>query len=87
MPWNRMNKEIERYLRKKEFKFAQKENKNPKLTPCKYLNKYVFNDLHEVFFYDFSHLLQEWLMRLKYNHPMNQIRQLEWHPMEITQLQ
>jgi hypothetical protein len=26
-------------------------------------------------------------LRLKYNHPTNQIRQLEWNPMDITQLQ
>jgi hypothetical protein len=39
------------------------------------------------FFYDFPHLLQEWLLRLKENHPTNRIRHLEWHPLEIAQLQ
>jgi hypothetical protein len=39
------------------------------------------------FFCDFSHFLQEWLLRLKNNHPTNEIRQLEWNPMEIMQLQ
>jgi hypothetical protein len=58
-----------------------------KLTPRKYLDKYVFNDLHEVFFCDFPHVLQEWILRLKDNHPTNRIRQLEWNPVEITQLQ
>jgi hypothetical protein len=47
----------------------------------------MFSDLHEVFFCDFPHLLQEWLLRLKENHPTNRIRQLEWNPVEITQLQ
>jgi hypothetical protein len=32
-------------------------------------------------------VLQEWISRLKDNHPTNQIRQLEWNPVEITQLQ
>jgi hypothetical protein len=79
-----MKAEIERWLKTKEIDFVQKDNKKPKLTPCKFLDKYVFSDLHEVFFYDFLHFLQEWLLRLKENHPKNRIRQMEWNPMEIT---
>jgi hypothetical protein len=47
----------------------------------------VFSNLHEVFFYDFLHLLEEWLLSLKENYPMNRIKQLEWHLVDITQLQ
>jgi hypothetical protein len=47
----------------------------------------VFTDLHEVFFCEFPHLLQEWILRLKDNHATNQIRQLEWTPIQIEQLQ
>ena len=60
-----MKEEIERWLKTKELEFAQKDNINHKITLCKYLDKYVFNNLHEVFFYDFLHVLQEWLLRLK----------------------
>jgi hypothetical protein len=86
-PWNPMKVEIESWLKTKELEFAQKDNRNPKLTPHKYLDKYVFTDLHEVFFCDFPHVLQEWIKILKDNHPTNRIRQLEWNPEEITQLQ
>jgi hypothetical protein len=86
-PWNKPKVEIEIWLRKKELEFSQKENKNPKYTPCKYLDKYVYSDFHEVFFFEFTHMLQEWLLRLKENHPTNQIKYLEWHPVDITQLQ
>jgi hypothetical protein len=79
-PWNPTKAEIEIWLKTKELEFAQKDNINPKLTPCKYLDKYVFTDLHEVFFCDFPHILQEWIKILKDNHPTNQIRQLEWNP-------
>ena len=72
-PWNPTKVEIEGWLRTKELEFAQKYNRNPRITPRKYLDKYVFIDLHEVFFYNFPHLLQEWLLRLKDNHAMNQI--------------
>ena len=71
--WNPTKAEIERWLKTKDLEFAQKDNKNLKLTPHKYLDKYVFNDLHEVFFCDFPHVLQEWILRLKDNHPTNNI--------------
>jgi hypothetical protein len=86
-PWNPTKEEIEGWLRTKELEFSQKDNRNPSLTPHKYLDKYVFTDLHEVFFCDFPHLLQEWILRLKDNHATNQIRQLDWTPVQIEQLQ
>jgi hypothetical protein len=86
-PWNPTKAEIETWLRTKEMEFVQKDNRNPRVTPRKYLEKYVFTDLHEVFFYDFPHLLHEWILRLKDNHATNWIRQLEWTPVQIEQLQ
>jgi hypothetical protein len=47
----------------------------------------VFSNFHEVFLYNFMYVLQEWILRLKDNHATNQIKQLEWNPLEITQLQ
>jgi hypothetical protein len=83
-PWNPTKAEIETWLRTKELEFSQKDNRNPRVTPHKYLEKYVFTDLHEVFFCDFPHLLQEWILRLKDNHAMNWIRQLEWTPYRLS---
>jgi hypothetical protein len=57
IPWNPTKVEIERWLKMKEPDFVQKENRKPKLTPRKYLDKYMLSDLHEVFFYDFPHFL------------------------------
>jgi hypothetical protein len=76
-PWNPTKEKIKIWLNTKELEFAQKDNRNPRVTSCKYLEKYVFTDLHEDFFCDFPHLLQEWILRLKENHATNQIRQLE----------
>jgi len=76
-PWNPKKEEIESWLKTKESKFAQKHNKNPKITPRKYMDTYVFSDLHEVFSSDFPHVLQEWILRLKYNHATNRIRKIE----------
>jgi hypothetical protein len=69
-PWNPTKAEIKSWLKPKELEFLQKDNRNPKVTPHKYLEKYVFTNLHEVFFCDFPHLLQEWILRLKDNHTM-----------------
>jgi hypothetical protein len=70
-PWNPTKEEIKKWLKTNEFDFAQKDKRNPKLALHKYMDKYVFSDLHEVFFYDFPHFLQEWLLSLKYNHQKN----------------
>jgi hypothetical protein len=85
--WNPTKEKIEGWLRTKELEFAQKDNRNPRITPRKYLDKYVFTDLHKVFFYDFPHLLQEWMLRLKDNHATNRIRKIDWTPVQIEQLQ
>jgi hypothetical protein len=65
------NEEMEIWLKMKDLEFAQKDNRNPNLTPRKYMDKYVFNNLHEVFFCDFPLVFQEWISRLKDNHPTN----------------
>jgi len=70
-PCNPMKEYIERWLKTKELEFVQKYNKNLKLTPGKYLDRYVFSDFHEVFFCDFPHILQGWIKILKDNHPIN----------------
>jgi hypothetical protein len=57
MPWNPTKEEIKRLLKSKELEFAQKDKRNPNLTPRRYLDKYVFSDLDEVFLCDFTHLL------------------------------
>ena len=73
-PWNPTKEEIESWLKTKDLEFAQKDNRNLKLTPRKYMDKDVFNDLHVVFSCDLPHVMQEWILRLKDNHPKNRIR-------------
>jgi hypothetical protein len=74
IPWNPTKADIEICLKTKELEFVQKDNIKPKITQRKYMDEYMFNDLYEVFFYDFSHLLQDWLLRLMKNHLTNRIR-------------
>jgi hypothetical protein len=55
-PWKPTKVEIESWLKIKDMEFGQKDNKNLKLIPHKYLDKYIFSDLHEAFFCDFPHV-------------------------------
>jgi hypothetical protein len=55
--WNPEKEEIERWIRNKELELAEKDNRNPRITTRKYLQKYVFTNLHGIFFSDFPHLL------------------------------
>ena len=61
-------------VRDKEVDFTQKDNKGSRYTLCRYLQRYVFTDLHEEYFCFFPYLLQEWILRLKYAHLTNWIR-------------
>jgi hypothetical protein len=71
----------------KELKFAHKDIRNPKYTLCQYLERYEFIDIHEAFFCYFPELLQEWILRLKENHPTNQIRLVKWTTEDIAKLE
>jgi hypothetical protein len=62
----------------KETRVVQKDNRSSRYTPCQYLQRYVFTDLHEAYFCYFPELLQEWILRLKDTHPTNRIRPVEW---------
>jgi hypothetical protein len=82
-----MKKEIERWLETKQLEFTQKYNKGSRYTPRQYLQRYVFIDLHEEYFFFFPQLLQEWLLRLKDTHPTNQIRPVVWTAENIARLE
>jgi hypothetical protein len=85
-PWNPTKQEIERWLETKQLKFVQKDNRSSRYTSCQYLERYVFTNLHEAFFFYFPELLQEWILRLKDNHPTNRIRPVEWTIENIVHL-
>jgi hypothetical protein len=48
----------------KESEFYRDQNNNPWINSEKWLQRYVFRDLHESFFVEFPIILVEWLQRL-----------------------
>lgn len=53
--WIPTQKEIEEWLKKKVLEFATKENKIPNYDTKRWLQKYIYSDLHEIFFVDFAY--------------------------------
>jgi hypothetical protein len=81
-----MKEEIERWLIVQELDISHKYNRIPRFNPRQYLERYVFNEIHESFFSDFTTLLQEWITKLKYTHLMNRVISMEWTEESITWL-
>jgi hypothetical protein len=52
--------EIGWWLETKESEFSRDKNKNLRIIWEKWLERYVFIDLHEIFFVDFLIVLVEW---------------------------
>ena len=59
----------------------EKENRNPNLTIEDWLQRYVFSDLHEVFFATFPTELHAWLLKLAENkNSSHSDKAMEWTP-------
>jgi hypothetical protein len=61
MFWRPKRKEITEWLEQKEQELAWMENKNPHLNNKQCLQRYVFTELHEVFWSEFPNILEKWL--------------------------
>jgi hypothetical protein len=55
--------EIQDWLTTKEHEFSQWENQGLNVNVKRWKEKYIYTDMHEIFFLEFSCLLYEWLKR------------------------
>lgn len=62
--WHPELSEIEAWFETKAKKFAERENKNPSHDSEVWLQKYIYTDIHEVFFTTFPSKFHSWLVRL-----------------------
>ena len=65
--WHPLKEEIENWVEAKEKEFVEKENRNVRILTKKWLQRYVFSDIHEIFFATFPTELHAWLSRLAKN--------------------
>ena len=64
MFWHTMKPEIQGWVDSKAFEFAREESEGSWLNPTKWLERYIYADIHEIFFCEFPVLLYEWLLNL-----------------------
>jgi hypothetical protein len=67
MFWRPNKKEITEWIERKKREFSREQNRNPWLNDEHRLQRYVFIDLYEIFFGEFSIILTEWLERIVKN--------------------
>jgi hypothetical protein len=67
MFWTLNKKEIVEWIERKENDFSKGENRNPQMSDEQWLQRYVFMELHDIFFGEFLIILTEWLERLVEN--------------------
>jgi hypothetical protein len=56
--------EIQKWIEDQERDFVESQNKNPKLSTEYWLQRYIFTEIHEIFFGGIHQDLFEWLARL-----------------------
>ena len=65
--WHPSKEEIENSIEVEEKEFVEKENEFPRPSAEDWLQRYIFTDLHEIFFSIFPSDLYSWLSRLEEN--------------------
>ena len=62
--WNLTKKEIEGWLDRKIHEFIAQENRNPRVSKEQWLERYLYTEVHEIFFASFPSELYEWIVKL-----------------------
>jgi hypothetical protein len=62
--WFPSKKEIQKWIEDQEKDFDEAQNKNPNLSTKDWLERYIFTDIHKIFFGGIHQELYEWLARL-----------------------
>ena len=62
--WHPELSEIDVWFEAKTKEFAEKENRNPNFNTEAWLHKYIYTNIHEIFFATFPSELHSWLARL-----------------------
>ena len=75
-------------MESKELEFARKESEGSRRNPTEWLGRYIYTDIHEIFFFKFPIVFHEWLSRLATKQTNFQGEEpREWTPQSIKQLE
>ena len=64
MFWHPMKPKIQEWVEVKALEFAREESEGSCLNPTKWLERYIYTDIHEIFFCEFHVLLYGWWLKL-----------------------
>ena len=59
--WVPSKEEVNAWVELKERTFAAEENQNPNISTEEWLQRYLFTDLHEIFFCEFPIIFYKWI--------------------------
>jgi hypothetical protein len=59
-----LKKKTQKWIEEQERDFIEAQNKNPSIILEYWLGRYIFTDIHEIFFAGVHKELYEWLARL-----------------------
>jgi hypothetical protein len=62
--WFPSKTEIQKWIKEQKKDFSKDQNKNPNLSTEDWLGRYIFIDIHKIFFGGIHKELYEWLARL-----------------------
>ena len=65
MVWHPTTEEIEDWMEAKTLVFAQEESARMQFSAERWLDDYIYSDIHEIFFVEFPIILHEWLVGLE----------------------
>jgi hypothetical protein len=83
--WHPSKEEIENWIESKEKEFTEEENRNHRLSTKDWLKRYIFSDIHEVFFANFPTELLAWLSILEENKTSTCSERLAEWTLEVIQ--
>lgn len=83
--WHPMKEEIKNWVEVREKEFVEQEHRNPRLLIESQLQRYIFSNIHEIFFATFLGELHTWLSWLAKNKTFNHNdRPIRWN-LELIQ--
>ena len=86
--WNPTKEEIEEWLDKKLHEFVTQENKTLQISMKRWLDRYIYTEIHEILFASFLSELYNWIARLSDSGGRYNLDQLiVWTPKLVCRLE
>ena len=84
--WVPSKEEINAWVELKERTFAAEENHNPNINTEEWLQRYLFTDLHEIFFCEFPLIFKEWIAIIAQKNKCFKATPTIWNVVSINRL-